>query len=102
MTKYRQLVRKYAIEIDTLKNARKQTAQALAELERIDQDEQERGDDYDFGRVNKAAFRWESASNHERGLAMRLQQKIEIEYHDVPYAAPRRQGIEKFWEEAGL
>jgi hypothetical protein len=91
--KYEELVEKYQAEINRIKDLK---ARAVAALQAANDC---KGDWFDCERLHQA---WVDADLDYQIEVDRLHQDIEVEYWDVPFDRPRKQGIEKFWELAGI
>lgn len=100
MAKYNELVEKYADDIARIKRLQAQEKEAREKL--ISFEASANWDNYDHAAFEELQ---EEAGQFVIGLSVeldKLTQDIEAEYWDVPFAAPRKKGIEKFFEVAGL
>ncbi len=101
MKKYQQLVQAYSEEISSIKNLQDQENTISQKLDEAWEVATDAGDGYDpevvelegqLSAVFQALQSETSALSHE----------IEIEYWEVPFAKPRKQGIGRFFEVAGI
>jgi len=98
MAKYNELLEIYDSEIKEIKQMEKRASALLKEIDEIESAASNADEAY-WGAQDKYS-EWNDLRNNINVLYDRLRQDIDIEYHDVPYAAPRKQGIARFWEEA--
>ena len=106
MAKYNELLEKYQADIARLRKYKAWASEALAACEEHDAKEVDWSDELAVADHHLAgselAEKWQDASQNFQIEAEKLTQDIDAEYQDVPFSAPRNQGIEKFWELAGL
>lgn len=97
--KYQALVKKYEAEIAEIKKAKSRLDQASASFNTFQVTSDEA---IQWARSEELSHEWELANQEYQIVASQLTQDIEAEYWDVPFAKARKQGIEKFWELAGI
>lgn len=98
--KHQELLTKYASEIEAAKAA-KAKAEDLRDAA-LEYDNATDLDDYDHTEAERLARQWEAASYEYGKLMETLRYNVEVEYHDVPFAKPRQQGISAFFATAEL
>lgn len=95
MKKYERLVQSLATQIRELHALRDEYDALVARLNRTNPSH----DDFE---ALDTAFRLSDEADAAHTLwavkAEAIQEEVEVAYAEVPFAAPRRQGIEKFWE----
>lgn len=106
MAKYNDLYEKYQQEIETLKQYKAWADEARAAIDAHDGKDVDWRDDLavaDHQLTGQALYqKWQDLADNYQIAADKLSQDIDAEYHEVPFAKPRQQGIEKFWELTGL
>lgn len=100
MKKYQRLVEQYKKEIEEIRQLKAKANEARDKLNNYEN--AQTFDTYDYEKAAKMAAKWESITAELHGKMELLTSEIEAEYHDVPFARPRKAGIEKFWELAGI
>lgn len=100
MTKYRHLLDEYAEDIATIKVAQQKEEEARQRYNKWV--ESQTTDNYDYATEAELAAKWDEEDLNVGILCSKLSQDIEVEYSDVPFAKPRKQGVEKFWELSGI
>jgi hypothetical protein len=102
MKKYEQLLIDYADEIEEIKELAKAKKEQLNIIKDIEAQMPEQFDDSTWwawnDKLDEAYQVFTDISSDFYGAVMLLRQEIEIEYHDVPYTAPRQQGMSRFLE----
>jgi hypothetical protein len=98
--KYQELVRKYSTEIARIKAMQAKVDEAKRKVNEFEASAN--WDNYDHDAFEDLARDWETKSVDLHIEYEKLSQDIEAEYWDVPFASPRKQGIQKFFEEAGI
>lgn len=96
--KYQELVKKYEAEIASLKRAKTRLDEAQAKFNSFKPNDNIQ----DYSYSEELSNEWEEANQAYQIEASQMTQDIEAEYWDVPFAKARKQGIEKFWELAGI
>lgn len=95
MSKYHELIKTYADEIAEIKALKGEYDGLIAKVNAIDP-------------VVHPEPDWDALDEANEIYQImcicydKLQQDIEAEYYDVPFAKPRQAGIEGFWRESGL
>ena len=99
-TKYERLVRLYAEEIAAIKKMQEGADKSLEDARSARAGIE---DEYEIFVAERQAYEAWNAAMYEVHLAKeKLHADIEAEYANVPYSAPREQGITKFYELAGI
>lgn len=117
MAKYHDLVEEYSEQIKSIKAMQKEANALLEKAKAIENQpvEYERSDDpqedYErflaaeadtFFAAQEVYQKWQELDDSIQVERERIAQDLQAEYYDVPFAKPRQQGIERFWELAGI
>lgn len=98
--KYQELTKKYSEEIARIKRLQAISDEAK---KKVDEFKPSGGwDNYDHDAFENLVNDWQDKQASLHMEYEKLSQDIEAEYWDVPFAKPRNQGIQKFFEEAGI
>ena len=97
MKKYQQLVKLYENEIEKIKSVKRRMNALIDVIKKTDNDI---NNSTLHGRVRLIDLynQWGNINQEYTSLMADLMGEIEVEYHSVPFAAPRQQGYDKFFE----
>lgn len=100
MAKYNELLGKYAEDIERIKDAKRQMEEARQKYDEFAASQTY--ENYDYATEAELSEAWGQASMAYNELSEYLNRDIDEEYFYVPFSKPRQQGIEKFFELAGI